>query len=217
LIKTILDTLAEVKLKNTPLQRRQIAIFPLGSILYPGGILALRIFEDRYMQMAKTSLKSSTPFGIALIREGAEVGAPAIPESIGTLATIDDWDMPQLGILQVRVLGSTRYRIVSSTLNAAGLIVAQVEDIADDVTEASASLAACASFLAKVVASQGHDVHDERFRFDDAFWVSMRLTEMLPLGQGNTVKQKMLELTNATMRCEILQKFLRDQGLIAGS
>ncbi len=193
---------------------RQIPIFPLGSILYPGGVLALKIFEDRYMQMAKASLKMSTPFGIALIREGAEVGAPAVPEPVGTLATIDDWDMPQLGILQVRVLGGTRFRIVSSTINPVGLIIADVEEIADDITETTPVLAACASFLAKVIASQGQDVHDERFRFDDAFWVSMRLTEMLPL--SNTVKQKMLELTNATIRLEILQKFLRDQGLIAG-
>jgi uncharacterized protein len=214
LIKNILNAIADVRQKNMQPASRQIPIFPLGSILYPGGVLALKIFEDRYMQMAKTSLKLSTPFGIALIREGTEVGAPAIPEAIGTFATIDDWDMPQLGILQVRVLGGARFRILSSTQNTAGLIVADVEDIADDVTEASESLASCASFLAKVIASQGQDVHDERFRFDDAFWVSMRLTEMLPI--GNMVKQKMLELTNATMRLEILQKFLRDQGLIAG-
>jgi len=194
--------------------RRQLPIFPLGAVLYPGGVLALRIFEDRYMQMAKASLKLSTPFGIALIRDGTEVGAPAIPEAVGTLATIDDWDMPQLGILQVRVLGGTRFRIMASTLNAAGLMVADVKDIADDESQVSAPLAACASFLAKVIASQGQDVHDARFRFDDAFWVSLRLTEMLPL--GNAVKQKMLELTNATMRLEMLQKFLRDQGLVVG-
>lgn len=166
------------------------------------------------MQMAKASLKSSVPFGITLIREGAEVGTPAVPEPIGTIATIDDWDMPQLGILQVRVLGGARFRIVRAEVNAIGLIIADVEDIADDASEASASLACCASFLAKVLASQGIDIHDTDLQFDNAFWVSMRLTEMLPL--GNQVKQKMLALTNATMRLEILQKFLQDQGLVKG-
>ena len=122
--------------------------------------------------------------------------------------------MPQLGILQVRVLGGSRFRILKMEVNAMGLIIADVEDIADDDSEVSASLASCASFLAKVLASQGIDVSDTQLQFDNAFWVSMRLTEMLPL--GNQVKQKMLELTNATMRLEILQKFLRDQGLVKG-
>jgi uncharacterized protein len=212
LLKTIINAVADARHGQPP--KKQIPIFPLGSILYPGGTLSLKIFEERYMQMAKASLKSGTPFGITLIREGAEVGAPAIPERVGTIATIDDWDMPQLGILQVRVVGGNRFRILSTEVNVSGLIIAEIEDIADDNSEVSAPLAVCASFLAKVVASQGIDIYDTQLKFDDAFWVSMRLTEMLPL--GNQVKQKMLELTNATMRLEILQKFLSDQGLIKG-
>lgn len=194
---------------------KKIPLFPLGSILYPGGAMGLKIFEDRYMQMTKGALKMGTPFGIVLIREGSEVGATAVPESIGTYATIDEWEMPNLGILQVRVSGGLRFRITGGTVNSAGLITAEVADIADDMSEGvPAPLASCASFLAKVIASQNQDVRDAQFRFDDAFWVSMRLTEMLPL--DNVVKQKMLELTDATMRLEIIQKFLRDQGLMSG-
>ena len=194
---------------------KPLAIFPLGSLLFPGGSLSLRIFEQRYMDMAKTSLKTGEPFGICLIREGVEVGTPAVPESVGTLATIDEWDMPQLGILQVTVKGGARFRILSSEVTANGLIVATTEAIADDEAEPSAALKVCATFLTKIYAASGIDVQQQQLPFDDAFWVSMRLTEMLPL--GNVPKQKMLELTDATMRLEVLKRYLTDQSLITQS
>ncbi len=99
MLKTIIETVAEIRQRTAQPVTKKIAIFPLGTVLFPGGKLALRIFEQRYMNMAKASLKSGEPFGICLIREGAEVGAPAVPEPIGTMALIEDWDMPQLGIL----------------------------------------------------------------------------------------------------------------------
>src|SRR6185503_19497144 len=75
-----------------------IPLFPLNTVLFPGGRLPLRIFEQRYMDMAKACLRERTPFGVCLIREGREVGTPAIPADIGTLARIAAWDMPQLGL-----------------------------------------------------------------------------------------------------------------------
>lgn len=190
----------------------RLAIFPLGSLLFPGGTLALKIFEQRYMDMAKASLKTGAPFGICLIREGVEVGNPAIPETVGTLATIEDWQMPQLGILQVAVKGASRFRIVEREVTAGGLIVARTELIADDKTVPGRAQSVCATFLAKIYAANGVDVKQSQLLFDDAFWLGMRLTEMLPL--TNPIKQKMLELTDATMRLEVLQRFLSDRRLI---
>jgi uncharacterized protein len=193
-------------------QVRELPVFPLGSVLFPHGSMSLKIFEPRYMEMAKAALKHQHPFAIHLIREGVEVGAPAVPETIGTLATIEEWDMPQLGILQVRVVGGLRCRIRETQVNANGLILAQAEMIDDDASRPSHALAVCATFLAKVFAAQGADVQQTDLPFDDAFWVGMRLTEMLPMVMP--VKQKMLELTDATMRLEVIQRFLTDHKLV---
>ena len=83
-----------------PSDGRDLPLFPLNTVLFPGGRLPLRIFEQRYMDMAKACLKDGSPFGVCLIREGAEVGAPAVPAEVGTLARITHWDMPQLGVLK---------------------------------------------------------------------------------------------------------------------
>ena len=61
----------------------RVPIFPLQTVLFPGGLLPLRIFEARYMDMARACLRGKSPFGVCLIREGEEVGRPAVPEGIG--------------------------------------------------------------------------------------------------------------------------------------
>ena len=66
-------------------------LFPLGTVLFPGGLLPLRIFEQRYLEMAKVCLREGTPFGVCLIREGSEVGAPATHEELGCLAQGHRW------------------------------------------------------------------------------------------------------------------------------
>ncbi len=82
-----------------------VPIFPLSTVLFPGSRLPLRIFEQRYMDMAKACLKHDSPFGVCLIREGAEVGTPAVPEAVGCLARLAEWDMDTVGILKVTAEG----------------------------------------------------------------------------------------------------------------
>ena len=181
--------------------------------------MALRIFETRYMDMAKGCLKNALPFGIALIAEGNEVGIPATPHVIGTAARITDWDMPDLGVLRVTVNGEARFRIIEQRVEKNGLIIGLVQNMeADTVSDAvidNGELEACATFLKIVLAQVGgaDRVHDEAL-FGDASWVSFRLTELLPFSA--TIKQKMLELTDARMRLEVLYRFLREQQLIRG-
>ena len=81
-------------------------------MLFPGGRLPLRLFEQRYLGMASQCLKQGAPFGVCLIRDGREVGEPAMPAEVGTLARIVEWDMPQLGVLQVVAHGEGRFRIL---------------------------------------------------------------------------------------------------------
>jgi Lon protease-like protein len=194
-------------------KRETVPIFPLGTVLFPGAMLPLRIFEVRYMDMAKACLKDGSPFGVCLIREGEEVGAPAVPEPVGCLARIADCDVEELGILKVRAEGLERFRIVSREVNRHGLIVGEVERLGSEpeVSEAD-GLAESAEFLRKVIRGIGAERFNEPFRFEDATWVSFRLAEILPLRAD--VKQKLLELTDATLRLAILHKFLKQQELI---
>jgi uncharacterized protein len=194
-------------------KRETIPIFPLGTVLFPGSILPLRIFEVRYMDMAKDCLRNATPFGVCLIREGEEVGAPAVPEPIGCRARIGECDVEELGILKVKAEGLERFRIVSSEVNRQGLIIGEVEPIAAEAeVRETAGLAESAEFLRKAIAGIGADRFTGPFHFDDASWVSFRLAEILPLRID--VKQKLLELTDATLRLAVLHKFLRQQKLI---
>ena len=191
-----------------------VPIFPLSTVLFPGSLLPLRIFEVRYMDMARACLKDGAAFGVCLIREGQEVGAPAVPEPVGCLARIADCDVEELGILKVRAEGLERFRIVSSEVNRQGLIVGRIEPLAAEGAAPEApGLGESAEFLRKVIAGIGAQRFGEPLRFDDASWVSFRLAEILPLRID--VKQKLLELTDATLRVAILHKFLQQQRLIA--
>ncbi len=210
MIKSILDAVSDT-LRPRAAPSALLPLFPLGSILFPGGVMSLRIFEQRYMDMAKSCLKNSTPFGVVLIRHGAEVGVPAEPEATGTLAKITEWDMQELGILQIRVRGEDRFKIESQSVTKTGLIIGQISLIPEDPSVDCPELPPCAAFLRKVLAQTASE-HAPAPRFDDANWVSFRITELMPF--NNTVKQKMLELTDARMRLEILHRFLTDQRLI---
>lgn len=199
-------------LKLNPYFCGELPLFPLGSVLFPGGKMALKIFEQRYLEMAKSCLKTQAPFGVVLIREGEEVGVPAVPETVGTLAYVTDWDMQNLGVLQLRVEGAERFKLLSQSIMKDGLIIGQVSMLPDDMHADCSEHAACAEFLRKVfVQIDSADIANPQ-RFDDAGWVGYRLTELLPF--NNAVKQKILELTDARMRLEILYRFLVDQRLV---
>ena len=190
-----------------------LPIFPLQTVLFPGGLLPLKIFEVRYMDMAKACLRDSTAFGVCLIREGQEVGAPAVPEDVGCVASIAECDMEELGILKIRAEGTERFRIVSREVTRQGLIVAQVESLPGEVDAVDVpGLSECAELLRKLLLGIGEDRFAQPFRFDNATWVGFRLAEILPL--RSDVKQKMLEITDPGVRLAVLYRFLRQQKLI---
>jgi uncharacterized protein len=198
---------------GTGRKRRTLPIFPLGTVLFPGSLLPLRIFEVRYMDMARACLRDSSPFGVCLIREGEEVGTPAVPQAVGCEARIADCDAEELGILKVRAEGLGRFRILSTEVNRQGLIVGEVEGIESEAAQPDApGLAESAEFLRKAIAGIGAERFAAPFAFEDASWVGFRLAEILPLRID--VKQKLLELTDASMRLAVLHKFLKQQELI---
>ena len=198
-------------------QSRSLPLFPLSTVLFPGGLLPLKIFEQRYIEMAKTCLKEGSPFGVCMITQGAEVALPrgAPPEfaKVGTEARIVDFDMPQLGILHVATRGEARFQVQSHAVAANGLIHGDVLPIAAEpqvpMAEDMAPLANLLELIASRVGPQNFPVERE---YGDASWVGYRLAELLPLPLH--IKQSMLEINDAGVRLKVLHQFLSQQGLI---
>jgi hypothetical protein len=193
----------------------EIPIFPLNVVLFPGGVLPLRVFEARYVDMTRECMKNGKPFGVALIREGREVGEPAIPEAVGTTAAISDWDMQQLGVLSLTTAGQERFRIVSSKVASNGLITASVEKIPEQAgREVPPENRVCVSLLRAVAAQVDAKHLPPPHHFGDAAWVGYRLSELLPIPL--VAKQKLLELDDSVSRLQILTKYLEQHGLAIG-
>lgn len=191
-----------------------LPIFPLNTVLFPGGLLPLRIFEARYMDMTGDCMKRGAPFGVCLIRDGREVGTPAVPADVGCLAHIVDWDMQDLGVLQISTRGGQRIRLGERRVAADGLIRATASLIDAEPDEAlPEQYGPCADLLRMVVADRSEAVFAEPHRFDDSAWVGYRLTEILPVPLA--AKQKLLELDDSRSRLEILFRYLEQRGLLA--
>ena len=192
-----------------------IPLFPLQTVLFPGGALPLRIFEQRYMDMAKVCIKESLPFGVCLIDKGGEVGEPALPHGFGTLARIGDWDMPQLGVLNVTCRGEDRFRVLARRVEASGLQRAEVELIAEPATlPIPQDYARLIPLLRVIVADLGQQGPPEPHRFFDSTWVGYRYCEVLPI--PNAARQKLLELEDSISRLEIIYRYLEQKKLIVG-
>ena len=121
----------------------RIPLFPLRTVLFPGGLLPLKVFEQRYIAMTKACVAGDRPFGVCLITHGDEVSRPgtgAAPEfaRVGTLARITAWDMPQLGILHVAAEGATRFKVERHEVEASGLVERQAD--AEDARSARVGL-----------------------------------------------------------------------------
>ena len=180
--------------------QRNIFLFPLGTVLFPGGLLPLKIFEQRYLEMTKACLRDNLPFGVCLIREGREVGTPAAPESVGCLATIEQWDMPHTGMFHLLARGGERFRVLQTSVAANGLISAEVEMLPPAAP--CPADADCVALVKRVMEQVGTENFPQPVTLDDGTWVAYRLTEMmaLPLLQ----KQRLLEMkSSAEMTSEL--------------
>lgn len=188
--------------------RLQLPIFPLNTVLYPGSLLPLKIFEQRYLEMTKASLRDTTPFGVCRIREGLEVGSPAVPEPIGCTAIIAEWDMPHPGVFLLKSRGQQAFRIVEKTTQRDGLIRAEVELLEDEAgNPAPDALRLCRQVLEQIVSRIGNDYFFAPLDFGNPRWVSYRLAEVLPLGMED--RQALLEARDDGARLARLQAFLK--------
>lgn len=170
-----------------------LPLFPLRTVLVPGGALGLRIFETRYLDMVRECGRSGSGFGVCLILEGAEAGAPATPAAVGTEARIEDFDATPEGLLTLRVRGARRFRVRRTRVRADGLILGDVDWCAPDPDDPlRPEHALLGDVLRQTLERTGDGAIDiPQARFDDAAWVGWRLTELLAL--DDDVRQALLQ------------------------
>ena len=179
-------------------------------MIFPGGRLPLKIFEQRYVDMLKACLRDSQPFGVCAIREGSEVGAPATPYDVGTLAKIGEWEMPQLGLFHIVATGERRFRIRERRVEPNGLQRARIELLEPEHdAPVPASCATCVRLLERVI-DEHPEVLPSTRSLGSSAWVSARLAELLPLPVQ--AKQELLETSDAAARLERLNALLRAGG-----
>ncbi|MGF6443144.1 LON peptidase substrate-binding domain-containing protein [Paraburkholderia youngii] len=211
-------------MSSTPTVYADLPLFPLHTVLFPDGLLPLKIFEARYLDMARDCLREKTPFGVCMLKSGAEVAReeePSVPETIGCLAEIDECDVEAFGMLLIRARGTKRFRLLSHRVEASGLLVGMAEPLADDLplegNELLAKFGACSEVLERIIATIRERDPDslpfaEPFRLDDPSWVSNRLAEVLPIALR--ARQKLMELTDAGARIDVVHHYMQQHQLL---
>ncbi len=189
-----------------------VPLFPLRTVLFPGGSMPLRIFEPRYLEMVSECLKSGSQFGICLIREGSETGRAATFQRIGTLASISYWRRLPNGMLGITVQGGKRFRILSSHTLANQLTHATVELLpAEKKCGIPAHYQQASALLCNMLEQLGLPYNKPPTNYEDASWVGCRLSELLPLPLSQ--KQQLLQLTDPLQRLEHLYTLLEKLGI----
>ena len=202
-----------------------LPLFPLGSVLFPGGVLSLRIFEVRYLDMVRRCHAAGAPFGVVALTAGTEVrvagGATESFNAVGTLATIETLDAPQPGLLVLRCTGTRRFRIERHEQLRHGLWIADVKQIDDDVAvPVPEDLQPTADALQQLI-----ETLEQRpappdapplplappWRLDDCGWVANRWCELLPMPLE--LRQRMMALENPVVRLELVGDILTRNGL----
>lgn len=190
----------------------ELPLFLLNAVLHSGGRMELRVFETRYMDMVKECLRANAPFGVCLIAQGSEVARPtgptAQPRAVGTLGSITDWQMPQLGILHIITHGGQRFRILSWRREPNGLVRARVTLLPDPpVKPIPGDYARLVPMLRSLLDSL-EDQPPKPHRFYDAAWVADRWAELLPLPLDK--RQEILELDDGVARLDVIYRFLEE-------
>ena len=199
-----------------------LPLFPLQTVLYPGALLGLRVFEARYLDLVSECLRGKQPFGVVCLKAGQETGHGSQPvrvEGVGVLAELAEVDAEQPGILRVRCVGRQRFRLREAPRQQGnGLWVADADAIAPDALRLPgpamlATVTALADAIRKLQ-TQDRMPFATPFRLDDAGWVANRWCELLPISLA--AKQKLMELEDPVIRLSLVDGFLRDKKVVIG-
>jgi Lon protease-like protein len=179
----------------------ELPLFPLNTVLFPGGPLPLRIFEPRYLDLVRRCLKGESQFGVVLILAGEEAGAVAEIAATGTSARVVDFDTLPDGLLGITCVGERRFRVNRLRKQGDGLNVAAVEYLPDAPARAlPAELAHLSDLLRQVLPQLGGGYDRIDSNYQDAGWVGNRWAEILPLTPAE--KLTLLALDDPLARLE---------------
>jgi len=199
----------------------ELPLFPLQSVLFPGGLLGLKVFETRYLDLVSTCLREQRQFGVVALRQGSEArtrpGETVEFESVGTVVELLEVDSAQPGILELRCRGTHRFTVHDREQQADGLWVAHTTPVPDDEdsapTEALIETVRGLADAMDALKKQGAELFLQPYRFDNAGWVANRWCEILPISLA--AKQKLMELPDALVRLELVDEFLRSKGVVS--
>ncbi|AKS18206.1 LON peptidase substrate-binding domain-containing protein [Xanthomonas campestris pv. campestris] len=169
-----------------PAEITSLPLFPLHSVLLPGATIGLRVFERRYLDLVRDCGRTGSSFGVCLILDGSDVGAPAVPAAYGTEVRIEDFDVGNDGVLVLRLRGTRRFRVQRSRVRDNGLVVGEVswcEPDSDDELRPEHGL--LATVLERMLEQVGGEFASAGpGLLDQSAWVGWRLAELLPLSEG---------------------------------
>ena len=199
---------------DTILSITELPLFPLKSILFPHGVLALKVFEPRYLDMLTRCEKTGTGFGICLISDGNEVGdAPEI-YPLGTFVEITFWEHRKDGLIGISVKGKQKFNVLSKQVQNNELILAEIEFIEQEpVHVLPEQYQSMVNVLKKIFAALQHPYITLPKKYDDASWVGSRLSELLPLSLIK--KQQLLELNEPMARLAMLYDEMLNLGMLS--
>ena len=197
-----------------------LSLFPLRSVLFPGGALHLKVFEARYLDLVARCMRSSEPFGVICLQRGSEAGRSeqsVALEPVGVLARIEEVDGEQAGILRVRCTGGQRFRLVGPVAQQeGGLWTGRAEAIEDDERRTPGALMLdTVKALSRAIAAlreQDMTPFSEPYRLDDSGWVANRWCELLPMPLA--ARQKLMALEDPVIRLSLIDAFLRDKQVV---
>ena len=186
-----------------------LPLFPLNSVIFPGGVLPLRIFESRYLDMVKECVRNQSEFIICLIKEGSAIGTAAKHQNVGTACRIIDWETLPDGLLGVTAQGQSRVEITSTQVQKNQLLVAEVNYLIEDDDEAlPEKFYEWAHLISAIIKALGEPFSLQSQKLQSAHWVAARLTEYLPFELKQ--KQRILEINHPLVRLENLQTVLKN-------
>lgn len=187
---------------------RELPLFPLNTVLFPGGPLPLRIFETRYVDLVRRCMREESGFGVVRIAGGPEAGAAVDFAGVGTEARIVDFSRLEDGLLGITGLGQGKFRVLESWRQEDGLNVARVEDLPPEPSIAlPGEYGFMAEVLRRILPELGELYARVPCRFDDAAWVGHRLSELLPLATPD--KQVLLEMDDPLERLAAIEPAIR--------
>ena len=158
-------------------------LFPLPTVLVPGAILGLRVFEARYLDLVSECSRTGRGFGVCLLVEDGDAGAGATPAAHGTEAVIEDFGSGRDGLLTLRGRGRRSFLVLRTRDRDNGLLVGEVEWLPDDPDDAlRPEHGLLATLLVQLLEQAGGEhAHAPSSCLDEAAWVGWRLVELLPI------------------------------------